>query len=133
MKRILLIILAFVYLGLSQGPTVYLHYCMGELVQMGMEHPGESSACDFCGMTQTDSDKEACCQQDVKSIKIDNVQKIVKSEFQFEQAALLLPKTLLERFLKSVPDQGIQTYFPDQETPPLQDIPVFIRNCSYRI
>jgi hypothetical protein len=133
MKRILLIILAFVYLGLSQGPTVYLHYCMGELVQMGLEHPGESSNCDFCGMSKTSSDKEACCQQDVKSIQIDNVQKIVKSEFHFEQAPVLLPKTLIERFLKSVPDKGIQTYFPDQETPPLQDIPVFVRNCTYRI
>lgn len=137
MKRILLIILAFVYLGLSQGPTVYLHYCMGELVQMGLEHPGESSTCEFCGMDAQASNKaaskEACCEQDAKSIKIDNVQKIVKSEFQFAQAPVLLPKTLIEQFLKSAPDKGIQSLFADQKAPPLQDIPVFVRNCTYRI
>ena len=137
MKRILLIILAFVYLGLSQGPTVYLHYCMGELVQMGLEHPGESSACEFCGMDSsvegTAADKEACCAQDAKSIKIDNVQKIVKSEFQFEQAPVLLPKTLIEQFLKSAPDKASQPSLADREAPPLQDIPVFVRNCTYRI
>ena len=137
MKRILLIILAFIYLGLSQGPTVYLHYCMGELVQMGLEHPDEAAACEFCGMDATASNaqaaKEACCEQDAKSIKIDNVQKIVKSEFHFEQAPVLLPKTLIEQFLKSTPDKGSQSLFSDQKAPPIQDIPVFVRNCTYRI
>ena len=132
-----MIILAFVYLGLSQGPTVYLHYCMGELVQLGLEHPGESGACEFCGMDATASNKssakEACCEQDAKSIKIDNVQKIVKSEFQFAQAPVLLPKTFIERFLKSTPDKGRQLLFSDQKAPPLQDIPVFVRNCTYLI
>lgn len=125
--------MAFIYLGFSQGPTVYLHYCMGELVQTGLEHPGESGDCDFCGMASTDSDKEACCQQDAKSIKIDNVQKLVKSEFQFEQAPVLLPKTLIDQFLKPAPEKGSELYIPDQETPPLQDIPVFVRNCTYLI
>jgi len=133
MKRTLLILLAFVYLGFSQGPTVYLHYCMGELVQMGLEHPGESGACSFCGMNKEASDREACCQEDTKSIKVDNVQKIVKSEFQFEQAPVLLPRTLIEQFLQSTPQQGIQAVFSEKEQPPLQDIPVFIRNCTYRI
>jgi hypothetical protein len=133
MKKILLILLAFVYLGLSQGPTVYLHYCMGELVQMGLEHPGESAACDFCGMSKTTTDKEACCQEDAKSVKIDNVQKIASSSYEFAQTPVLLPKSLLDKFLYTTVESGHQLTYSDRETPPLQDVPVFIRNCTYRI
>lgn len=133
MKKILLILLAFVYLGMSQGPTVYLHYCMGELVQMGLEHPGESAACEFCGMSKTTADKEACCQEDAKSVKIDNVQKIASSTYEFAQAPVLLPKSLLDNFLNTTAEKGYQIALTDRETPPLQDVPVFIRNCTYRI
>ena len=133
MKKILLILLAFVYLALAQGPTVYLHYCMGELVQMGLEHPGESADCAYCGMSKSTTEKEACCQQDTKTVKIDNVQKIASSTYEFTQAAVLLPKSLLHEFLNTTAEMGFRSSFPAFETPPIQEVPVFIRNCTYRI
>ncbi len=133
MKRIILIILAFVYLGASQGPTVYLHYCMGELVETGLEHPGESAACEFCGMSKSAADAGACCQQDAKSIKIDNVQKIVKSEYKFDQKVIFLPKMTTEHLLHTFNKKGLKASFSQQDSRPRWQVPLVIEHCTYRI
>ena len=106
---------------------------MGELVQMGLEHPGESSDCEFCGMSKSASDASACCQQDAKSIKIDNVQKILKSEYKFDQRAVYLPKTTSERFVRSLPNDALGASFSPQDSPPKWQVPLFIKHCTYRI
>ena len=49
MKKVLAIILAFVYLTSSMGATVHLHYCMGKLASWSLiDH--ESKNCAECGM-----------------------------------------------------------------------------------
>ena len=132
MKRILLIFLAVFYFGISQGAIVYFHYCMGELVQMGMTE-SNPSLCDFCGMDSKESREKTCCEKKTKLVKVDNSQKMAPSHFQFEQAPVIVSKNIIwearniavpielgKASLSNAPPQG-------------QDIPVFIRNCTYRI
>lgn len=88
MKKILVTILAFVYLSTSIGATVHLHYCMGKLLSWGLINH-ESKHSDFCGMAKkTDNDhcissKKGCCRDETKQIKTGGDQKIFSSEFEF--------------------------------------------------
>ncbi|KEQ30929.1 hypothetical protein N180_20190 [Pedobacter antarcticus 4BY] len=68
MKKTLLIFLAVFYFGISQGATVYLHYCMGELVQMGMIE-SQSPSCDFCGMTSKQDKRKNLLRKRNKATK----------------------------------------------------------------
>ncbi|MGZ5135207.1 MAG: HYC_CC_PP family protein [Flavitalea sp.] len=65
MKRILLTILAFVYLALASGVGMNIHYCMGELssVDYGYKKAGH---CDECGMEE----KAGCCNTEFKVVKL---------------------------------------------------------------
>ena len=132
MKKTLLIFLAVFYFGISQGATVYFHYCMGELVQMGMTK-SKSSSCDFCGMNSKQANEKSCCEKETKLLKVDDSQKTAPSHFQFEQApAIVLKSIIWEAKSIAVPielGKASLSNAPPQE----QDVPVFIRNCTYRI
>ncbi|MBG6233978.1 glutaredoxin [Pedobacter sp. CAN_A7] len=132
MKRILLLLLAFFYMGIAQGAEVYFHYCMGELVELGLTKTNPPS-CDFCGMTANEAKEKTCCKQDSKTLKVDNIQKMATSHFHFEQAPVILLKNIIwEARNLAIPielGKGSLSHAP----PKVQDVPVFIRNCTYRI
>lgn len=66
MKKIYIGILAIVYMAVSSGIAVQLHYCMGD--KAGMELFGSSSdKCGKCGMTEKDT---GCCHDEFKFYKL---------------------------------------------------------------
>jgi hypothetical protein len=68
MKKALVIALASVYLLVSSGVVVNLHYCMGKLSSMGLIHH-DSKTCGNCGM-----DNNGCCKDEIKVVKIQDNQ-----------------------------------------------------------
>jgi len=82
LKKLLAISLAVVYLAISSGVVVNIHYCMGEIAEVALGHKS-SDKCGKCGM-----ENEGCCHDDVKVVKIQDSQSltslpadIVKAEF----------------------------------------------------
>ena len=67
MKRALVSILAFLYLTVSTGATVHLHYCMGELVGASLL-TDDSDTCSHCKMKKNIC-KKSCCKDENKVIK----------------------------------------------------------------
>jgi len=132
MKRILLIILAVFYVGVSNGATVYFHYCMGELVQLGITE-SQQDGCDFCGMPPQEAGKKSCCKNETKLVKVDDSQKIAQSHFQFELASVIIPNNIpwLTRDI-SIPLQSNKDAL-SNAPPEGLTVPVFIRNCTFRI
>lgn len=65
MKRLLLTILASLYLALASGVGMNMHYCMGELssVDYGYKKAGH---CGECGMKE----KDGCCNTAFKVITL---------------------------------------------------------------
>ena len=132
MKRTLLIFLAVFYFGISQGATVYLHYCMGKLVQTGMTK-SEGASCDSCGMTSKKANEKSCCKKESKQLKINEAQKMAPSHFQFEQAPIIVLKSFIwDAGYHALPIQLGKASL-SNAPPQWQDIPVFVRNCTYRI
>lgn len=76
MKKILISILAFVYMAVSSGVAMELHYCMGN--KAGMDLYGSASeTCGKCGMTEKDL---GCCHDEFKFYKISDSHKTVYND-----------------------------------------------------
>ncbi len=132
MKRTLLIILSFFYLGIASGATVHFHYCMGELVRLGLSKP-EKSKCSSCGMSLKEGNKKSCCKNEYKQAKTDQSQKASSSQFDFKQFPAMVVNAVIweisEKPLIFELDKATLSNGP----PERQSVPVFIRNCTFRI
>jgi hypothetical protein len=132
MKRALLILLSVFYLGIASGATVHFHYCMGELVRLGLTEPKESN-CNTCGMTPKEGSKKSCCKSDYKQAKVDKSQKNTPSYFEFKQMPVVVVNAMIwETSQNPVPfelGKAALSNAPPEGLP----VPVFIRNCTYRI
>jgi len=138
MKKVLATILAIIYLSTSMGATVHMHYCMGKLVDWGLlDHSGEN--CSSCGMQNMQAAegskvaKKDCCRDEHRQIKTDKEQKPGQSFIEFAKiipsAAILSYSAWTDPFIAS-PVLAL----PVVKGPPLNTgIPVFLRNCNFRI
>lgn len=92
MKKILVTILAFIYLTVSCGATVQLHYCMGKLANWSIWQFTEKK-CGKCGMEKATKDSKGCCKDEQKQIKFEKDQKTNETSVQVLQpvAVSILP------------------------------------------
>jgi hypothetical protein len=73
-KRVLIAILAFFYLGLASGIVMNLHYCMGKLSSVEYGY-NEHHHCGKCGMEK----KDGCCNTEFKVVKLQDSHQWTKS------------------------------------------------------
>jgi hypothetical protein len=139
MKKFLASILAIIYLSTSMGATVHMHYCMGKLIGWSLvDHSGKD--CSFCGMENKPAPEgctvamKGCCRDEHHLIKSREDQK-GGGLLSFE--LVKVPVTLAE-----VPYASWMSPFvissvlarPVANAPPEADnVPVFLRNCNFRI
>lgn len=75
MKKIITGILALLYLAVSSGVILEVHYCMGKVA--GVELYGShTDKCGKCGMTEK---KGGCCSDELKVYKLEDAHKQVNS------------------------------------------------------
>ena len=130
MKKFLVTILAFVYLTVSSGATVHLHYCMGKLFSWGLMEKKDGT-CGTCGMYKIA--QKGCCHDEHKQVKIEKDQKVSEYAFQYlikysdaAQVSLIdLPAVYYASTILSNPSV---------HAPPRQGtVPIFVLNCNFRI
>lgn len=132
MKKILLTLLAIFYLAVASGAGVSFHYCMGELVDWSFTQ-NERHACDFCGMEKKEATKDVCCKDVQHQAKVDQAQKANAQVYKFEQSIFDIPQaTPIENYL--LPISNVVLKEVRSNAPPLgTPLPIFIKNCTYRI
>ncbi|WP_026898176.1 HYC_CC_PP family protein [Daejeonella oryzae] len=130
MKKLVVTILAVFYLGVSSGATVHFHYCMGELFEWGLSK-NKAANCDNCSMKKAAA--QDCCKDQHQQFKVEKSQKASQTLFQFNQPSLDIP--ILSYQIVSEQFTGISAQgHPYGNAPPrTNQIPVFIRNCTYLI
>src|SRR5450432_243556 len=130
MKKFLITITALVYLTVSSGATVNLHYCMGKLMSWDLSAKSKSK-CGSCGMEK--SGHKGCCNDEQKTFKVDKDQKISESAFQFLSiSSLAIAVTHTE--LPLIYSSTLVADNPNDHAPPLHSaVPVFLRNRNFRI
>lgn len=130
MKKFLVTILAFVYLTASSGATINMHYCMGKLMAWDLSQK-KAATCGTCGMEKTGH--KGCCKDEQKIVQIEKDQKISESTF---RVLNISPEIVALTYynLSSVYSSSIITVNPFPNAPPdLSTIPIFLRNCNFRI
>ena len=69
MKKILVLLLLFVYSFSTIGATLHVHYCMGKPMNVSLSE-NKNKVCGKCGMK--DTLKKGCCHDEKKEFKIKN-------------------------------------------------------------
>lgn len=86
MKKLLTGILTMIYMTVSSGVAMEIHYCMGK--RAGVEFYGTANdKCGKCGMKDT---KKGCCHDEHKFIKIEDSHKNVYNDISFSAGEIAL-------------------------------------------
>jgi hypothetical protein len=85
-KKLLTLLIAVAYLGITSGVMVNIHYCMGRIAEVNYGHDNQDK-CSNCGMQQ----KDGCCKTEHKFIKSTADQLLVKSITQPAPAVAEIP------------------------------------------
>ena len=132
MKKYIIFILAFLYLGLSTGATVHMHFCMGKLVGSSLWHNAISDLCSKCCMQKKASNNK-CCKDEHKIVKIEQDQNVsIAVDHLVDLTAIEIESNnfiISEIFISSLIEKT------SLSSAPLLwfKIPIYIRNCVFRI
>jgi hypothetical protein len=132
MKRITIFFLMLLYMAVSSGFTVHLHYCMGELVESNLTHSDEPT-CGGCGMEKEASSSDGCCKDEHKQVKVDQDKKLAEIAAKAVQTASehTVPFAFIspENLLFEAVHQG-----PFSNAPPrYSGIPCYLLQHNFRI
>lgn len=132
MKKILLTVLAIFYLGIASGASVHFHYCMGELVSWGLAKE-TAGTCDFCGMPKTEGKQKSCCKDIEQKTKVEKSQKAGQTIYKFDQQSTTITLPELYANYKALIPVKITREALSNAPPDGWHVPVYLKNCTYRI
>ena len=126
MKRIIVAILASVYLFSSAGASVHFHYCMDKLVSRTLLN-NEADKCGKCGMKKDGN----CCKDESQFIKTLSDQKTASEIYLLnivDASSLFIP---VEAFNELPANDHLK--FPADPAPPGEAVTIYLRNCVFLI
>ena len=130
MKKLLVTILAFIYLAVSSGMVLNLHYCMGELKSWDLRSANKNT-CGICGMHKANG--KGCCHDEQRQLKLDNAQQLVSLDVQLPSISeITLPGYFDALLSLQVLPASVLT-LTVHAPPGLHHVPIFVRNRNFRI
>ncbi|WP_143305212.1 HYC_CC_PP family protein [Chitinophaga vietnamensis] len=129
MKRFFVILFAMLYVALTSGFTVNVHYCMGKLASVEL-HGTPEDICKRCGKPVKGMD---CCKNEFKFCKVTETHQAAKALQQdfSTDIALQLPVKILQAPVLPQPQTLIGGYHHDP--PDIPHPPIFLQNCTFLI
>lgn len=131
MKKAVACILVCVYFFATAGMNIAMHFCMGDVVSVTLGY-SEEEACASCHMEKnTDADAaDHCCKDEHQFFKVS-----IDHETPMFAFSSKMPIAIISIFLSDVNKKADRDYLPLAVSPPLNtpDVPVFQRNCNFRI
>lgn len=130
MKRFALTLLAFVYITISCGATVHLHYCMNKLIGWGLTNKSPDK-CGKCGMEK--SSHKGCCHDEHKIIKASHDNKLTETPYPISPITAFQPaqpNLISNTFTFPV---GAALHSNSHGPPRSLLIPTYILICVFRI
>lgn len=126
MKKFLVAILAFVYLGVSSGVAMTIHYCMGKV--SSVELLTHNDKCSKCGMKSG----SGCCKDEFKIFKLNDSHKLVSNDIN-----IFTPTAIVENS-KSIFNTGLlssvkPSSYNNHSPPESPGTSLNILHCVFRI
>lgn len=129
MKKLIVILLLFVYGITSAGATIHLHYCMDKYAGWSMWH-SDKEKCGKCGMTEM---KGGCCKDEHKQLKLSTDQNH-KLPHPVLLQQFFVPVLLTSNFIYNFSQQHkIAVQYPKNNAPPNQSRLIYMSNCVFLI
>lgn len=127
MKKFLTGILAIIYLTVSTGFVINVHYCMGKIASTDLLH--NNNKCDKCGMK---SNTGGCCKDEFKVIKLSDSHKIISNDINISSPVAIIDnsKTTLDTEFKY---SEINSDFNNHSPPDDSSTPLRLFICVFRI
>lgn len=130
-KKLSILLLLVLYLGVSTGATLHFQYCMGRLVKVSIAQHHDLK-CHKCGMAKKAASKKKCCSDQHQQLKTDQSSQLVKATLNFSAPVVVVSHT---GYLNNqVYKYTAPAPHPVSQAPPYTTaVPAFIRNCTFRI
>ena len=128
MKRSWIAILAILYITVTSGVIVNVHYCMGSIASVDYGYD-DHDTCGKCGMTEK---RTGCCHSELKLVKVDDEHQQVPASIQsFEMPVSIIPDEIV--WIDPAPTQLALTSFTYDDPPDPYSNSVYLHNCVFRI
>lgn len=128
MKKFLLVILTLLYIGVSSGIALNLHYCMGKLADIKL---GQTGTCASCGKQNQPSD---CCSTETQLIKLSVDQNVhLMSATDLTPVTIELLSGLFYEFSASDVPNDISPFVTNESPHGWTTLPLFIHHCTFLI
>jgi hypothetical protein len=132
MKKLIVSILAILYITSSCEATVYLHYCMGRQVSFSFL-PEHSGNCHRCGMKKS-AKSMGCCRDEQKLLKSDPNQKLTDLSWSTDlQKKLFSTYTQFHTYPEAILFSGMIKNSPTHGPPGGHPVPFYLMNCFFLI
>ncbi len=126
MKKFLIVTLAIIYLGVSSGFAMTIHYCMGKV--SSVELLSDKDKCGKCGMKPG----TGCCKDDFKIFKLNDAHKLISNDINIFTPVAILDNSKNYFDAKYFGTEVTGDY--KNNSPPItQGISLCILNCVFRI
>ncbi|WP_111591917.1 HYC_CC_PP family protein [Chitinophaga dinghuensis] len=129
MKKFFAILFAALYVALTSGFAVNVHYCMGKLAAVELQ----SAPADFCGKCRKPAKNMDCCKNEFKFCKVSESHHgapAVQQDFTVAADLRLPVKVLPQPTIISL--QKVITAIP-HGPPDRPEVPIFLQNCTFLI
>lgn len=128
MKKIVVVIIALLYIGVSSGITLNLHHCMGKLVEIGL---WQNETCDSCGEKKQSHN---CCSTQTQLVKISVDQNVDQIQtIKYVPVAIALLFDIYDLYILSESEQPTAFNFLYDSPPECSGTDLHIHNCTFLI
>jgi hypothetical protein len=127
MKKIIFFILTLAYITSSSGATIYMHECMGKVIDWNLHTNGDK--CENCGMHKNKAGD--CCKDIAKVYKLQTEHSIPASNFHFFYNVITSPAYFQQDtkiLFTAIVSQPFYVY-----PPPKAAGSLFIHYCTFLI
>lgn len=128
MKRLFILTVALLYLGTAMGVGLNFHYCFGQLASVKLYQ--NTPSCKFIRKTRLPD----CCKSKHIALKVKDSHQPSQYTFAAKNMVVALPAQAFANFQFYLPQlilkkQGSRS--PPEA--PVFNLPVFLKNCTFRI
>ncbi len=128
MKKIIIGIVALIYIVVSSGIAMDIHYCMGK--KAGVDFYSNGS--DICGKCGMEEDKTGCCHDEHQFVKLSDSHQNVYNTISFASYNVDVINSF--PFIELQLPTQFATSSPSNHSPPYYNKPdACIMNCVFRI
>ena len=128
MKKILVAIIAVLYMGVSSGIAMDIHYCMGKKAGADF-YGGENEKCGKCGMKNKAS---GCCNDEHKFYKLNDSHKTVSNDLSFETPVAII-SNIFPVYTSEIIHGSCKKSTLNNSPPQYQRQPACILYCTFRL